>query len=455
MLSQSTACFIGIDLGTSGLRLVGVDQTGQLCASAAESWPIEGTTQDPNRWIAALKRLWNLCPEFSGARAISVCSTSGTVLAVDKHRKAHTAWLYSDRSGAEESAALGIPVSWGLGRWLWWLAQFPNEAATTRLAHPADFVLSALGAPSGITDHTTALKSGYDPEQGNWQPALSRGVPAGQLPEVVRPGTRIGRLAPDWGGSDVLLVAGCTDGIAGQIASGALLSGQLCTSLGSTLIFKGVSTRRIESSDRSVYSHLHPDGNGWLPGAASNCGGAVLGQYFDRKQWDHLSALAAALVPTGSLAYPLSRPGERFPLVNPDFPGILPPGPRDTPNFWAGLLEGIALVERLGIERLAALEIPVEGELITVGGAARSLLWLRIRATVLNRPLHLPALNEPAMGAAILAAAGYWQVSVSEAARTLVRLDRIVEPVPAWVDVYQMVYGRFKEILRAQNPGLL
>jgi D-ribulokinase len=438
MLSQAVH-FIGIDLGTSGLRLLLVNEMGKVEANLSANWPIEGTTQDPQLWLTTLKQLWPQLPQCS-IGAVSVCSTSGTVLAVDRQGLPVTeAWLYSDTRGAGH----GIPSSWGLARWCWWLREHPEAAAKTFLAHPTDFLLTALGASSGITDHTCALKSGYDPKSSHWNRALELGIPEWQLPQVVRPGSVIGFLTPEWGKEEVKLVAGCTDGVAGQIASGALNPGQVCLSLGSTLIFKGVSIEPIENAEGTVYSHLHPDGQLWLPGAASHCGGAILSQFFEREHWNILSEMAETLVPTGQISYPLCSVGERFPIRNSNFAGSLPDVPRDSPAFWAGLLEGIAMVECLGIEKLEALGIPVE-TLLAVGGGNRSDLWLRIRASLLNRPLCIPSTPEPAFGAAILAAAGYWQISVAQAATKLVSLEKVVPPEADWIGQYGEIYQHFK-----------
>ncbi len=423
-----------------------LDASGHTQATAGCSWPIEGTIQDPAQWERALEQSWQaLIPQLrSPVGAVSVTGTSGTVLALEGKQPLTPAWLYSDRQGALQAQKLGVPASWGLSHWLWWLSQKPQQ--TGRLTHPGDYLLMLLGAEAGITDHTSALKSGYDLVLGNWDRALSLGVQREQLPQVVRPGTVIGRLSERWGlGSSVLLVAGCTDGVAGQIASGALFPGQVCVSLGSTLIFKGVSKQPIASADGAIYSHLHPDGELWLPGAASSCGGAILSHHYPADRWDALASQARTLVPTGSTAYPLFAMGERFPIARADFMGGLPQFNHADPRFYAGLLEGVAFVERLGLERLMQLNMPVGDQVFVVGGATRSELWLQIRASILRRVLLLPAEVQPASGAAILAAAGYQQTSVAAAAHQLVHLKRRVEPVADWVPRYQELYQQFSE----------
>ncbi|MBW4699804.1 MAG: FGGY-family carbohydrate kinase [Aphanocapsa lilacina HA4352-LM1] len=439
--------FVGIDLGTSGLRLVVVDGSGLTVATASQTWPVAASEQDPAQWLASLEKLWRpLIRELPGrVLAVSATSTSGTVLPTDcQGRPLAAAWLYSDRRGSELGARFGIPAGWGLSRWLWWQLQGSTDC---RLTHPSDYLLTVLGAKAGWTDHTCALKSGYDPAAGKWSLALAAGIPAAQLPAVVRPGTVVGTLAAEWGlGGGVKLVAGCTDGVAGQIAGGALAAGQVCLSLGSTLIFKGVSAAKIATADGAVYSHLHPDGRLWLPGAASACGGAILEKFYPREQWKALNSRAATLhLPTGQTAYPLATPGERFPHSGADFAGGLPDISTDDPRFYAGLLEGVAFVERLGLERLIALGMPVQGALLCVGGGTRSEVWLRIRAAVLDRELQLPAQVQPALGAAILAAAGAWGVSVTRAAARMVRLGGQVLPDIALAAAYEPVYRRFLE----------
>lgn len=101
------------------------------------------------------------------------------------------------------------------------------------------------------------------------------------------------------------------------------------------------------------------------------------------------------------------------------------------------------MVEGLGIEKLQALGMPVQ-TLLAVGGGTRSQLWLRIRASLLNRPLLLPSCPEPAFGAAILAAAGCWQIPVAQAAAQLVSIEKVVSPEAHWTAHYSRLYKRFK-----------
>lgn len=440
--------FLGIDLGTSGMRLVALSELGEVVGKAERPWDPPET--NPGRWLRTLKALLGqLKTELGHAYsivALSACSTSGTVLAVDgRGIPMEQAWLYSDGRGQAQAKRLGIPSSWGLSRWLWWAESYPERYQESYLAHPADFLLGQLGGRRQVTDHTHALKSGFDLETYTWprEWLSQQGLNPKRFPEVVAPGAVLGMVGSEWGlGQEVLIAAGITDGCAGQLATGASQMGQVSTSLGTTLIFKANSAEIIQT--QSIYSHLHPDKTCWWPGAASFCGGGILPHYFPGGNFQALDQQAQASIPTGLVSYPLGQPGERFPIVDPTFAGFLPEEEKGSPRFYAALLEGVAMVERLGLETLSAQGIPVQEPILTTGGGSRSRLWLSIRASMLNRPLALVKHPEPAVGAAILAASAHWCCSVQQAVERLVQVKHYIQPQPAWVDPYAEAYRAFQ-----------
>lgn len=467
--------FLGIDLGTSGMRVVALSEAGEIVGKSERSWDPPET--NPGRWLRTLKTLLAHLKTQLGDRyaivALSACSTSGTVLPVDgRGMPLDQAWLYSDLRGQAQARRLGIPASWGLSRWLWWAEAHPDQYRDSYLAHPADFLLSQLGGRRRVTDHTHALKSGFDLETYTWpREWLSRhGLDPKRFPEVVAPGTVLGTVRAEWElGPEVLIAAGITDGCAGQLAAGATRLGQVATSLGTTLIFKANSAVRVSGTEsypvqtQSLYSHLHPDRTSWWPGAASFCGGGVLPHFFPGGNFAALDRQAEAHLPTGLVSYPLCRPGERFPILDSEFAGFLPQAEVGSPRFYAALLEGVAMVERLGLETLAAHGIHIEGTLLTTGGGCKSPLWLRLRASLLARPLAVVKHPEAAVGAAVLAASAYWCCSVQQAADRLVQVERLIQPDPEWVKAYTEIYSEFLSRLpnfwrfpegRATNPLL-
>jgi xylulokinase len=440
--------FLGIDLGTSGIRAVALTERGELRAVASHTWAKPQT--EPQQWLASLKQMLRqvkLQLKQEQIVALSVCGTSGTILPVNaKGHPLDVAWLYDDPRGKAQAQQLGVSSSWGLGRWLWWAQNAPRLYAESYLAHPNDFLLHQLGAEPHITDHTSALKSGFDLDSYSWPTdwLTSHQLTVEKFPKVVPPGTPVGYVSARGElGENVLLSAGLTDGCAGQLATGAIAPGQISTSLGTTLIFKAVSQEKIQTADGSVYSHLHPDRTSWLPGAASSCGGGALNHFFPQADLAVLDQDSASLFPTGLLSYPLWQKGERYPVQNAQFAGFLPEERGEPLKLYAALLEGVGFVERLGIERLQQLGLTFDGPVHTIGGGCRSPLWLAIRANILNRALVVAKYAQPAVGAAMVAAAGVWQCPVEEAVQKLFQKGETILPDPEKAKRYEGFYQEF------------
>jgi sugar (pentulose or hexulose) kinase len=418
--------FIGIDLGTSGVRAIAIDSAGKIEAQSNAPLPPSicrdsAIEQEPGLWWqgveTALDSLFTQLDPTT-VQAISVDGTSGTVLLADSEAKAlSTGVMYNDgRAVAEarhiaqlaprESAAHGTGS--GLAKLLWLLENCDEQPA--RVHTQADWIATRLGANAGICDANNALKLGYDPQARCWPRWLQQlGLPDGLLPEVVAAGVAIGTVAPElarrWGlREETLIVSGTTDSTAAFIASGASQPGEAVTSLGSTLVLKVIAEKPVFAPQFGVYSQ--PLGEQWLVGGASNSGGAVLRQFFSDAQ---MAEMSRQIRPERRLCleyYPLPAPGERFPINDPGLAPRMSPRPHDDQRFFQGLLEGIARIEKAGYEKLAALGAPYPRSVRSNGGGAANPAWTQIRAQLLGVPM-LPAVHsDAAYGAALLAREG-------------------------------------------------
>jgi sugar (pentulose or hexulose) kinase len=103
--------------------------------------------------------------------------------------------------------------------------------------------------------------------------------------------------------------------------------------------------------------------------------------------------------PTGLEYYPLLKPGERFPINDPNYSPRLEPRPAEDAVFFQGVLEGIAAIEELGYRQLITLGAPQLRSVRTVGGGARNLPWREIRQRKLGVPF-LDSLSEDAAAGA-------------------------------------------------------
>lgn len=472
--------FIGIDVGTQGARVVLMSASGELLNMREEVFPLDGGSQQeqpPNQWwevcLNQLKALTSSVAttiDLRAVKAVAVTSTSGTVIPVDgKMEPLHNAIMYSDPRSAEEGRECrdlalkytpegytGFNASSGLSKMVWFARNYPEAAGRiAKWLHAVDFVTGKLCGRWGVTDFTNALKSGVDLRTGQWPDWIYTHLPVRQesLPTVVAAGEPLGTLTSDVARftglqETTVVVAGMTDGCASQIASGAVRLGDWNTTIGTTLVVKGVTRDPVADAEGRIYSHRHPEGF-WMPGGASNTGADWVTRDFS----DNLQALnlaAAAAIPTGEMAWPLVKKGERFPFIAPHASGFSPAG-LDRVKLFAANMEGVAYIERYAFELIESLSGEKVGTIYTAGGGSKSDTWLKIRANVLNRPIVRMKYVSGAVGAAILAASKTHFRSVSQATAAMTIVEKQVVPDARLSDEYDGHYKRFLDALVTKN----
>ncbi|MFI5687073.1 FGGY-family carbohydrate kinase [Streptomyces sp. NPDC051636] len=450
--------WFGIDLGTQGVRALLVTADGRVLGSG--SAPLrrgrrEGVRheQDPGEWWEAVCATARQALRGVGrVDGLAVCGTSGTVLLTDT---AGPALMYDDgRAGAEAArlreAGLAVQDTWALPKVLWLL----GNGGAGKVAHQPDVINARLVGHPVPTDSSHALKTAYDLRRDAW-PQIP-GVPADALPDVVRPGTRLGEVCPAAAEATGIpagtpVVAGMTDGCAAQIASGALRAGAWNSVLGTTLVLKGAAAEPVRDPAGVVYNHRAPDG-GWLPGGASSAGAGVLTARFPGADPAVLDARAADFEPSNAVTYPLVAPGERFPFRAPAATALLLGDPVSDADLWAALLQGVGFVERLCLDYLHHLGAPLDGPLTFTGGAARSAYWNQLRADILGRPARVPEQTEPALGMAALAAHGTGAApTLADAADRMVHVRTVVEPRPGRTARFTEPYARLLDALQSRG----
>jgi D-ribulokinase len=425
--------YLGIDLGTGGVRILAVNAQGDVLARSAQKLDRINTAftdghseQHPGEWIEALDSALDriFCDLRSPIAAIAVTSTSGTVLPTDEAGwPLAPAIMHNDVRAREEAAELAMSPTFSLPK-IRWMQRHLKLAEGAQFLHATDFINAYLCGPCP-TDFTNAMKTGVDLETLDWPPDL----PARErLPAVVGPGSRIGQLraahCQRWSISKApIICAGATDSNAGFYASGASRVGDWSTTIGTTLAVKGICEVRIDDLAGRIYCHRHPD-LAWLPGGACNAGGEILRKHFPDADFADLDRQALARGPSDHLVYPLARRGERLPIVNPDAVGFVEGDLADRTGLYGGCLQGVAFTERWIYELLAELGADTSGCVATTGGGARSDYWLQLRADILKREVIVPAEPECAFGAAILAAAGHRDEAVAESASRMVTIAK-------------------------------
>ena len=408
--------FLGIDFGTSGARAIAINSNGEILAEAR----LALGDQTAESWRAALFDLIDLIPldirRALGAIAIDATSTT-SLLCDANNRPLCPPLLYNDARAKTEAKHLELLAPSGnavlsatssLAKLLWFQKQ-PEFSRTRYFVHQADWLASLLHGRPGISDYHNSLKLGYDPATMRYPEWLLRLTVAPVLPEIQAPGATVGSVTPEIAQcfslpQNCLIRAGTTDSIAAFIASGADLPGQAVTSLGSTLVLKLLSEKRLDAAQYGIYSHRF--GNMWLAGGASNSGGAVLGSYFSDVQLQMLSTRIHPETDSGLDYYPLLKPGERFPVNDPDLLPRLTPKPQDDVQFLQGMLEGISRIEAQGYRLLQSLGATPLVSVLTAGGGAANTAWTSMRTRYLGVSVQTSHQADAAYGAALLAAGG-------------------------------------------------
>jgi len=477
-------CFVGFDLGTSGARISILQNNTPTANSTGYNEVHSDSTpyshyDDPKSWIDAVHHLLGHAPSSLLARTKSICvsGTSASCLLVDPiggrvtrgRAKMYDYDITREREGVGGDKALEAmgwidkhappnhpsraPTS-ALSKLLHYHACTPITPHREILTHQSEYVATTVfrsspkkcGAGNAAnrrtytTDWHNALKLGYDVEAlryPEWLTTMLREVGIGDvLPDVVKPGSVIGPVAPElverYGfGEGVVVVGGTTDSNAAFVAAtasgeGLPEYGVAVTSLGSTLAMKMLSRTRVEDSERGVYSHRFPvrrqaegeggdEGEAWLVGGASNVGCAVLRREFTDEELLTLSADMDISTNSPYDYYPLTKIGERFPIADGTKEPNLQPRPESRVEYLKGILQGVAHVERTGFEVLGELgaDPPFPVEVWTAGGGAKNDSWLGMRERLLRERfgggvrVRRAENAEASFGAAVLAASTF------------------------------------------------
>jgi len=426
---QNCLKVLGIDVGTSGIRAAIVEFNQKkpcLKYSVQVDLPLPQrnglcSQQSPLLWTDALKTLFHKLTQHPEIHQIDQCivdATSSTVLLCDANGTPITdAIMYDDQRAIIESERVQqvAPKNTGahgasstLSKVMWLESRLEDANPThspAHICHQVDFINHFLTGKIGITDENNALKLGYDSQNQLW-PQWVQTLIKTPLPKVVAPGTEIGQILPGLAkiygfNPNLKVLSGTTDSIAAFLAAGATHVGEAVVSLGSTLAIKVLSDHAIFAGEYGIYSHKLK--SKWLVGGASNSGGAVLLNSFTVPQLETLLPQMDISHSTRLNYYPLTKPGERFPIANANLQPRLSPRPKNDVIFCQAIIEGLVKIEALCFERLSELGAPSIQQIYTCGGGVKNPVWMQLRQIHLNAPVTLAKQPDAAFGVAQLA----------------------------------------------------
>ena len=285
------------------------------------------------------------------------------------------------------------------------------------------------------------------------------GIGEEMLPKIHESYQVTGELRPEIAaelglGKGVKVIAGAGDNAAAAVGTGTVGEGKCNLSLGTSgTIF--ISSRRFGADPaNALHSFAHADGNYHLMGcmlSAASCNKWWNEEILRTGDFAREQAGITALGDNSVFFLPYLM-GERSPHNDPDARAMFFGMSMDTTRkeMTQAVLEGVAFALRDSLEVAKSLGIPIERTKIC-GGGARSSLWKRMIASILDVRVDVIAQEEgPALGAAMLAAVGCGEyASVEEAAGAIVRVVDTIEPEPELVGKYKQKYEQFRRLYPA------
>lgn len=478
--------YIGIDLGTSAVKLLLMDEQGEIkkivSKEYALSFPQPGwSEQNPEDWyeqsLIGLKELTAGCEKEKIGGISFGGQMHGLVVLDEFDQVIRPAILWNDgRTGKETdylNQVIGTDVlssytaniafaGFTAPKILWMKRNEPDLfARIKKIMLPKDYLSYKLSGTFGsdVSDASGMLL--MDVKNKCWSKEMMEicGITSEQLPQLFESYEVVGTLRKEVADTldlphTVKIIAGAGDNAAAAVGTGTVGDGMCNISLGTSgTIFISSSEFGVDEHN-ALHSFAHADGHYHLMGcmlSAASCNKWWAEEILNTSDFKAEQAGIEKLGENHVFYLPYLM-GERSPHNDPKARATFTGMTMDTTraDMTQAVLEGVAFALRDSLEVARKLGIKIERTKIC-GGGAKSPLWKKMIANVMNVKVDVIKSEEgPALGGAILAAVGCGEYpDVETAAKHLVEIVDTVEPTPELVEKYEERYQEFKKIYPA------
>ncbi|MBD5468035.1 MAG: xylulokinase [Lachnospiraceae bacterium] len=478
--------YVGIDLGTSAVKLLLMDEKGEIKKIVSKEYPLYfphpgWSEQKPEDWyeksMEGLSQLLDGCERSQVAGISFGGQMHGLVILDEQDRVIRPAILWNDGRTYEENDYLNQTIGKeNLSRYtanisftgftapklLWVKNKEPeNFARIRKIMLPKDYLAYRLTGThcTDVSDASGMLL--FDVKNRCWSKEMLDicGVTLDMMAQVYESYECVGTLLPDVAkrlglSENVKVAAGAGDNAAAAVGTGTVGDGRCNISLGTSgTIFISMKDFGVDKYN-ALHAFGHADGHYHLMGcmlSAASCNKWWMDDIIGTKDYAAEQKQIAKLGENHVYFLPYLM-GERSPHNDPDARGTFIGLTMDTSraDMTQAVLEGVAFALRDSFEVAKALGVTIERTKIC-GGGAKSPLWKKIIANVLGIKVDVIESEEgPAMGGAMLAAVACGEYAgVEEIAEQLVKVVDTVEPEPELVAKYEERYRKFKQIYPA------
>jgi sugar (pentulose or hexulose) kinase len=497
--------FLGIDAGTTSLKAALFDLTGRCLAVDRQEYSL--LTPRP-AWVELNAEVyWRACCDAvqgvlrqrlqaaQNVKALAISSQAETLIPVDREgNPTRCAIVWLDNRAVEEAERINgqfdpaqfyeitgqpdVTPTWPACKILWIQRNEPEVfARTAYFLLLEDYLLYRL---TGQYVTESALQSSsllLNIHNKSWHSPLlaAAGIRPDQLPCLLEPGELIGPLCAAGAvatglSPHTLAVSGAIDQAAGALGAGNIASGIVSEMTGGALAIVATTARPRFDPLRRIPCHIHAVKDTYCLLPWGQTAGMALKWFRDQFYWresldahdasmdiyDHMTAQAAN-IPAGSngLIVLPHLEGAACPEFDPGakavFYGLTLRHTRS--HFTRAIMESVAYMLKKNLDLVESLDVPVN-EIRSTGGAARSPLWLQIKADVLQKPVTSAESEETAcLGAALMAATATGAFSsLEEGVSRMVRLRPTIYPQTQHQAVYQQGYASYKQLYDCLAP---
>ncbi|GAB6116682.1 xylulokinase [Thermoanaerobacter brockii subsp. lactiethylicus] len=483
--------FIGIDLGTSAVKIILIEEKGNVIGSTSKEYPVYypqpgWSEQNPEDWWNATKDgirelIIKTGVKNGDIKGIGLSGQMhGLVLLDENNNVLMPAILWNDQRTQEECDY--ITQTLGKER----LTKYTGNKALTgftapkilwvkkhrtdiykkihRILLPKDYIRFKLTGEyaTDVSDASGTLL--FDVENRKWSKEMldALEIPYNWMPKCYESTEVTGYVtkeAADLTGlkEGTIVVGGGGDQASGAVGTGTVKSGIVSVALGTSGVVFASQDKYVVDEENRLHSFCHANGKWHVMGVMLSAA-ACLKWWIDNIinfngssiTYEKLLEEAEKVTPgSGGLIFLPYLMGERTPHSDPyargSFIGLNMTHKRE--HMTRAILEGVAFGLRDSLEIIKELNIPVN-EVRVSGGGAKSVLWRQILADIFGVRVDMVNATEgPAFGAAIMAAVGYGIFKdVEEACSTLIKVTDSVYPIGENVSKYDEIYAIYKDL---------
>ena len=482
---------LGVDLGTSAVKVSAVDQQGTIVAQEAYDYPLSQpapgySEQNPEEWVsgttvAIVRLILNDHLKSEQIKGVSFSGQMHGLVTLDKAGKIiRPAILWNDTRASKQTRKINEQMGdefinitrnraqegFTLPAILWLKENEPETfSRIDKIVTPKDYLRYRMTGKLQMEISDAAGTVALDVAAGTWSKRVQEvfDLPANMFPEIIQSIDNVGSISDayaEFSGltTETQVIGGAADNAAGAVGSAILQPNMVMSSIGTSgVVLKYEDTADVNYHGKvTFFNHAIP--NKFYSMGVTLAAGYSLSwfkkNFASEISFDEMvdSAKSSTIGANGLLFTPYIV-GERGDGdIRGAFIGV--DGTQTRADFVRSVLEGIiySFKDLFEIYETAGTSFDT---VVAIGGGAKSSLWLQIQADIFNtKVVALQNEQGPGMGAAILAAVGLgWFGSVQEAANKFTSFGKTYEPVPEnvahyceYYKLYKKVYGQTAEL---------